>query len=211
MTLISTNNTSPLAQILYPVFTKLKKIHQVPQHSPSCIASNSKSNMQPSPFCELFTAKTFTPLAISIKHQQKHTNLTLAVCCRICFAVGEILLLAGLSVESGHLKNWSKPRTGCYMVKEGLFSAAGVFALTTVFLAAGLYLTALRGQRMSEEIANVRREVLEASAFYASPPRSPQRHISTVARENPTTRESQNEHLLLSVFPTPFNKSYNIL
>ncbi|MCI00316.1 hypothetical protein A2U01_0021334, partial [Trifolium medium] len=105
----------------------------------------------------------------------------------ICFAVAEVLLLAGLSVESGHLKNWSKPRTGCYAIKEGLFSAAGVFALTTVFLAAGLYLTALRAQKMSEELAIVRREVLEASTYYASPPRSPQRHIATVARENPTT------------------------
>lgn len=128
----------------------------------------------------------------------------------ICFAVGEILLLAGLSVESGHLKNWSKPRTDCYIIREGLFSSAGVFALTSVFLAAGLYLTALRAQRMSEELAHVRREILEASALYASPPRSPQRHITTVARENPTTRESQNEHLL-SVFPTPFNKSYNFV
>ncbi|KAJ1375987.1 hypothetical protein SESBI_50437 [Sesbania bispinosa] len=128
----------------------------------------------------------------------------------ICFAVAEILLLAGLSVESGHLKNWSKPKTGCYSIREGLFSAAGVFALTTVFLAAGLYLTALRAQRIAEELASVRREVLEASAFYASPPRSPQRHITTVARENPTTTERQNEHLL-SVFPTPFNKSYNFV
>ncbi|CAL5184323.1 unnamed protein product [Lathyrus oleraceus] len=131
----------------------------------------------------------------------------------ICFAVAEVLLLAGLSVESGHLKNWSKPRTGCYTIREGLFSAAGVFGLTTVFLAAGLYLTALRAQRMSEEIASVRREVLEASTFYASPPRSPQRHnnITTVARENPTIIESQNDDLLLSVFPTPFNKSYNFV
>jgi len=121
--------------------------------------------------------------------------------------------LAGLSVESGHLKNWTKPRTNCYTIREGLFSAAGVFALTTVFLAAGLYLTALRAQRMSEELAIVRREVLEASTFYASPPRSPQsqRHITTVARENPTTIESQNDNLLLSVFPTPFNKSYTFV
>ena len=120
-------------------------------------------------------------------------------------------MLAALSVESGHLKNWSKPRTGCYSIREGLFSAAGVFALATVFLAAGLYLTALRAQRMSEEHANVRREVLEASALYASPPRSPQpQYMSTVARENPTTRETQNE-LLLSVFPTPFIKSHGFV
>jgi len=116
--------------------------------------------------------------------------------------------LAALGVESGHLKNWWKPRTGCYNIREGLFSAAGVLALTTVFLAAGLYLTALRAQKMVEEVASVRREVLEASALYASPPRSPQPHyMSTVSRENPTSRENQNE-LLLSVFPTPFVKSF---
>ncbi|XP_019418946.1 PREDICTED: uncharacterized protein LOC109329672 isoform X1 [Lupinus angustifolius] len=122
----------------------------------------------------------------------------------ICFAVGEILLLAGLSVESGHLNNWSKPRSECYSIREGLFSSAGVFALTSVFLASGLYLTALRVQTMLEELLLIRREVLEASSFYASPPRSPQnqRHITTVARENPH---------LLSLFPTPFNKTYNFV
>ncbi|CAL0300947.1 unnamed protein product [Lupinus luteus] len=131
----------------------------------------------------------------------------------ICFAVGEIQLLAGLGVESGHLKNWSKPRSECYSIREGLLSSAGVFALTSVFFAAGLYLTALRVQRMLEELVLVRREVLEASSsFYASPPISPQnqRHITTVARENPTTRENRNEHLL-SLFPTPFNKNYSFV
>jgi len=97
--------------------------------------------------------------------------------------------MVGLSVESGHLKNWSKPRTSCYTIREGLFSAAGVFSLTTVFSAACLYLTALRTQRMSE-VATIGREVLEASTFSASPPRSSQRHITTVARENPKTIES---------------------
>ncbi|XP_052116907.1 protein MODIFYING WALL LIGNIN-2 isoform X1 [Arachis duranensis] len=134
----------------------------------------------------------------------------------LCFAVSEILLLAGLSVESGHLNKWSKARTDCYTVREGIFSAAGVFALTTVFLEAGLYLTALRAQRLCEEIANVRREVLEASAFYSSPPQSPhQRHLAAVPRENPTSirdsAQTQGHQLLLSVFPTPFNKTYNIL
>ncbi|KAJ7980329.1 putative Transmembrane protein [Quillaja saponaria] len=74
----------------------------------------------------------------------------------ICFAVGEILLLIGLSVESGHLKNWSKPKSSCLIIREGLFSAAGVFALTTVFLAAGLYLTAMGVQRIWKELENVR-------------------------------------------------------
>ncbi|XP_045790730.1 protein MODIFYING WALL LIGNIN-1-like [Trifolium pratense] len=128
----------------------------------------------------------------------------------ICFAVAEILLLVGLIVESGHLKNWSKPRTDCYTMKEGLFSAAGVLSLTTIFLIVGLYLTTLRAQRMLE-VEIYRREVLEASTLYASTPRSLQRHITSVARENPTTIESQNDQLLLYVFPTPFNKSYTFV
>lgn len=127
------------------------------------------------------------------------------MCCRICFAVGETLLLAGVSVESGHLKNWFKPRPSCLTIKEGLFTAAGVFALTTVFLASALYLTALRALKISQEHENVRREVLVISALHASPPREPQPHITPVTRENPTTTES------LSVFPTPFNKSYTFV
>ncbi|KAK7264680.1 hypothetical protein RJT34_32290 [Clitoria ternatea] len=115
----------------------------------------------------------------------------------LCFAIGEILLLAGVSVESGHLRNWSKPRPTCLTIGEGLFSAAGVFALTTVFLASGLYLTALRAHKILEEQENVRREVLEISVLHASPPR---RAPQQVARETP-----------LSVFPTPFSKSYNFV
>ncbi|KAG5011081.1 hypothetical protein JHK87_019596 [Glycine soja] len=72
----------------------------------------------------------------------------------ICFAVGEILLLARVSVESGHLKNWSKPKPSCLTIREGLFCVAGVFALTTVFLASALYLTALRALRISQEQEN---------------------------------------------------------
>ncbi|KAJ7955183.1 putative Transmembrane protein [Quillaja saponaria] len=129
----------------------------------------------------------------------------------ICFAVGEILLLIGLTVESGHLKNWSKPKSSCLVIREGLFSAAGVFALTTVFLAAGLYLTALRAQRISQEFENVRQEVLEVSTLYASPPRSPQQHITTVARENPIISHNQTGQLSFVFPPTPFNKNYNIV
>ncbi|ESW26336.1 hypothetical protein PHAVU_003G110600 [Phaseolus vulgaris] len=121
----------------------------------------------------------------------------------ICFAVGEILLLAGVSVESGHLKNWWKPKPSCLSIREGLFCAAGVFALTTVFLASALYLTALRALRISQEQENVRREVLLTSVLHTSPPRGSQPQITTVTRENPTTRETP-----LSVFPSPFNKSY---
>ena len=121
--------------------------------------------------------------------------------------MAEILLLIGLSVESGHLKNWSKPRESCLVIREGLFSAAGVLALTSVFLAAGLYLTALRAQRKAQEHENVRRQILEASALYASPPTSPTRHhITATARENPIFRDDYNEDTSTFVFPLSYSK-----
>ncbi|GLU08429.1 hypothetical protein SLE2022_253430 [Rubroshorea leprosula] len=104
----------------------------------------------------------------------------------ICFAVGEMLLLIGVSVESGHLKYWSRPRPSCLTVREGMFSAAGVFALMTVFLAASLYLTALRAHRLIQKQESLRREMLEASFLYASPPSSPShRVIAAITREDP--------------------------
>ncbi|CAK9318483.1 unnamed protein product [Citrullus colocynthis] len=113
----------------------------------------------------------------------------------ISFAVGEILLLIGLSVESGHLNNWSTPKESCLVIKEGLFSAAGVFQLATVFLAAGLYMTAVRAQRMFEEQENVRREVLESYHIHSSPPRSlspPLQPMPPIAREDPVIRHSHH-------------------
>ncbi|XP_057744643.1 uncharacterized protein LOC130962448 [Arachis stenosperma] len=82
----------------------------------------------------------------------------------ICFAIGEILLLAGVSVESGHLKNWSKPRHTCHVIRRGLFSCAAVFALTTVSLASALYLIAVRAQRLSRQLEqHSRTQVLHTS------------------------------------------------
>ncbi|XVE82228.1 hypothetical protein DITRI_Ditri15bG0131000 [Diplodiscus trichospermus] len=107
----------------------------------------------------------------------------------LCFAVGEILLLIGLSVESGHLKNWSQPRESCLILKEGLFCAAGVFSLLTVFLSAGLYLTALHAQKMFQEQRNAQQQMLETSVLYASPPGSPPQWMTTVAREDPVITE----------------------
>ncbi|KAL0548424.1 hypothetical protein IC582_012875 [Cucumis melo] len=117
----------------------------------------------------------------------------------ISFAVGEILLLIGLSVESGHLNNWSAPKESCLVIKEGLFSAAGVFQLATVFLAAGLYMTAVRAQRMFEQQENVRREVLESYHIHSSPPRSlslaspPLQPMPPIAREDPVIRHSHHQ------------------
>ncbi|GJY83710.1 leucine-rich repeat-containing G-protein coupled receptor 4 like protein [Tanacetum coccineum] len=106
----------------------------------------------------------------------------------ICFSVAEILLLIGLSVESGHLKGWSAPRPRCFIAQEGLFSSAGVFGITTVFLATGLSITALRAQWLLQDQENVRHEVMEASILYASPPRSLEDGIMTVGGETPIIR-----------------------
>ncbi|CAL5346891.1 unnamed protein product [Camellia sinensis] len=131
----------------------------------------------------------------------------------IFFAVGEIMLLIGLSVESGHLKDWSTPRTGCLTVMEGLFSTAGVFGLITVFLFAGLYITALRAQWLLEKQETVRREVLEAAVLHSSPPRSPPppRRITAVPTENPIiVRETQNQQTL-SEYLSVFNKHSSLV
>ncbi|XP_062150343.1 uncharacterized protein LOC133858909 [Alnus glutinosa] len=125
----------------------------------------------------------------------------------ICFSVGEILLLVGLSVESGHLKNWNRQRPSCLVIREGLFSAAGVFSLATVFFAAGLFLTALRAQTISQELENVRREVLEASALYASPPH----RMATIARENPITSENHTQQPLFEFPLQAFSKHSNLV
>ncbi|KAK6122596.1 hypothetical protein DH2020_043653 [Rehmannia glutinosa] len=114
------------------------------------------------------------------------------------FAVGEILLLIGLSIESGHLKNWKTPRPSCLIIRQGLFTSAGVFGLVTVFLASALYITALRAERYFHTRENTRRHVLEASAMYASPPTSPGRinTIRAVHNEEPLPRQDQNLHTL---------------
>lgn len=112
--------------------------------------------------------------------------------CRICFAIAEILLLIGLSIESGHLTNWSTPRPSCLVIQRGLFSSGGVFGITTVFLACGLYVTALRAQKLLQDQEIMHSEILEVSTLYASPPRS----LTTITNENPIVRPNQNEQEL---------------
>lgn len=113
--------------------------------------------------------------------------------------MGEIQLLIGLSVESGHLKNWGTPRPSCLVIRQGLFTAAGVLGLATVFFASGLYTTALRAERYVQVQENLRREILEVSVMYASPPRSPGRNAVDTIRadrgEGPTLPR-QEEHTL---------------
>ncbi|XWS14154.1 hypothetical protein CRYUN_Cryun36dG0099300 [Craigia yunnanensis] len=126
----------------------------------------------------------------------------------LCFAVGEILLLIGLSVESGHLKNWSKPRESCLIIREGLFCAAGVFSLMTVILSAGLYLTTLHAQKMFQEEQNVHQQVLETSVLYASPSGSPPHRMTTMAREDPVITEFPTQRPSFS-YSWDFSKQSN--
>ncbi|KAI3916205.1 hypothetical protein MKW98_004646 [Papaver atlanticum] len=112
----------------------------------------------------------------------------------ICFAVAEVLLLIGLGVESGHIRKWWRPRPSCLVIREGLFLAAGVFGLTTVFLASGLYLTALRAQKVRQEEENFRHELFQTSILYASPPRSPRGRlfVENVVGDNPVTNRQEH-------------------
>ncbi|CAI9119017.1 OLC1v1020666C1 [Oldenlandia corymbosa var. corymbosa] len=124
----------------------------------------------------------------------------------ICFAVGEILLLIGLSIESGHLKNWATPKSSCLILRPGMFTSAGVFGLLTVFLAAGLYITALRAQRALQDQENVRREVLEAasSAIYTTPTRLPPLPPAVVNQNTVATQYRSQRSL--SDYLTEFEK-----
>ena len=65
--------------------------------------------------------------------------------------------MIGISVESGHLSNWTSPKANCHAVRPGAFAVAGAFGLITVFLGFGLYPTALRTQRLHLEEENARR------------------------------------------------------
>lgn len=124
----------------------------------------------------------------------------------IFFAVGEILLLIGVAMESGHLKDWSRPRPNCLIVREGLFSAAGVFALLTAFFSIGLYFTALRALRDSKlHEKNTRLEILEASAAsYVFQPRSIQHGDGAIPRDNQIKQPS-------SAHPPACNQPLNLV
>lgn len=132
----------------------------------------------------------------------------------VSFAVGEIMLLIGLSVESGHLNDWSSPKSSCLIIREGVFTAAGVFSLLSVFLAAGLYATALRVQWLGQQQETIRREILEASSMFASPPRSPE-HNHTAAQDASTNIVRQNQTVQTSMSsqhqPIPNNKQDSLV
>lgn len=103
----------------------------------------------------------------------------------------------GISVESGHFHNFSTKRISCLVVREGLFSSAGVVALITLFLLAALHTTVLFAIKEYQAQENMRREILEIYTYYQSPPPlSPQHSMSTLGRESPVTMDNQNQQLL---------------
>ncbi|XP_051113417.1 uncharacterized protein LOC127239354 [Andrographis paniculata] len=110
----------------------------------------------------------------------------------VSFAMAEILLLIGISVESGHLKNWARPHPSCLTIPQGLFIAAGVFGLVTVFFTSGLYITALRAENFCRNRERTRREILEAAAMYASPPRPRSPVVRAAPNEGPMPGHDQN-------------------
>lgn len=101
--------------------------------------------------------------------------LRLNTCDRVFFALAEVLLMIGVGVESGHLSHWTSPRTNCHAIRPGVFAVAGVFGLATVFLGVGLYLTALRMQRLhlEEEMARRGRVPNGPSPYPNIPPAAP--------------------------------------
>ncbi|KAK4338922.1 hypothetical protein RND71_040384 [Anisodus tanguticus] len=152
----------------------------------------------------LFVVSKATPPRILYWDPQSQSVKTLVG--MVSFAVGEILLLIGLSVESGHLRHWETPRHSCLVLGQGLFSAAGVFGLLTVFLAVGLYITALRAQRLLLHQESINRQVLETSVLFASL----RTIIRTVPNENPISRTDQynieHANTSLSQYLSDFDK-----
>ncbi|KAJ0978580.1 hypothetical protein J5N97_014054 [Dioscorea zingiberensis] len=49
----------------------------------------------------------------------------------------------------------TRPRASCPAVRPGMFAAAGIFGLVTIFLGVGLYLTALLSQRLDQQEENI--------------------------------------------------------
>ncbi|RWR82214.1 putative transmembrane protein [Cinnamomum micranthum f. kanehirae] len=83
----------------------------------------------------------------------------------VCFGVAEVLLVIGIAVESTHLKKWNDTRSRCIVARRGSFLAAGVFGLSTMFLATAFYFVVLKMKRVKEGEASIRREVVEAALF----------------------------------------------
>jgi len=93
-----------------------------------------------------------------------------------------VLLLIGIGIESGHLSKWRSPKANCHAVRPGVFAVAGVFGLITVFLGVGLYLTALRTQRLHLEEENARHgRIPNALTLYPHLPPSSYPHIPPTA------------------------------
>ncbi|KAH9306348.1 hypothetical protein KI387_010752, partial [Taxus chinensis] len=100
----------------------------------------------------------------------------------ISFAVAAVLLIIGIAVEAGHTEKWDMARDDCMMVRVGVFAVAGVFGLFATLMGVAFYLSAVQTERLQEEEANIRREVIEVTMHYT--PASPT--SSSVQQQHPS-------------------------
>lgn len=59
-----------------------------------------------------------------------------------------MLLLIGITVEADHLRDLGQPHSQCLVVRQGLFAAAGVFALASSSLGVAFYIAAMNTLRI---------------------------------------------------------------
>ncbi|KAH9306352.1 hypothetical protein KI387_010756 [Taxus chinensis] len=86
----------------------------------------------------------------------------------VSFAVAAVLLIVGVAVEAGHTERWSVGRDKCMVVRVGVFAAAGVVGLFATSMGIAFYVSAVQTERLVEEEAHIRREVVEATVHYTS-------------------------------------------
>ncbi|KAK8928825.1 hypothetical protein KSP39_PZI017385 [Platanthera zijinensis] len=82
----------------------------------------------------------------------------------ISIFISEIILVIPICLESKHLYDWTKPRFICSTVIPRLFTAAGLFGLTNLFIGIALYVTAYRRHRLLLEENMDRRQHPQPSA-----------------------------------------------
>ncbi|GLJ09735.1 hypothetical protein SUGI_0114910 [Cryptomeria japonica] len=95
------------------------------------------------------------------------------LCSWISFTVASALLLVGIVVEAKHRERWDIARENCMVVRAGMFAAAGIVGLIATFMGISLYESAVQTEKLLEEKANMRREVMEATLYYTPSSPSP--------------------------------------
>ncbi|XP_008795535.1 uncharacterized protein LOC103711240 [Phoenix dactylifera] len=108
----------------------------------------------------------------------------------ICFTIAEVLLMIGMAVESSHISQWTKPRPDCHVIRPGLFAAAGILGLITVFLGIALYLTAFRTQTLHQVAEGMQRGAPNTAHQHRVPPSAPGEPGATAAHQSQAPQEN---------------------